>query len=97
MKKRLSILVLFLGIYSFYAQENVTPAYVGHNFSLEGALAALKDASTIEEFENLINFFTSNLVLAGNVPRYRLLISDNAHAFIFGKHQGADSIINCLQ
>lgn len=55
MKKRLSILVLFLGIYSFYAQENVTPAYVGDNFSLEGALAALKDASTIEEFEKLIN------------------------------------------
>ncbi|WP_136667115.1 hypothetical protein [Flavobacterium sp. H122] len=55
MKKYLASLFVILGMTGSYAQENDTPEYSGESFSLEGALAMLKKASTIEEFEELIN------------------------------------------
>lgn len=89
MKKRLFILVLFLGIFSLYAQQSVTPANIGDNFSLEGTLSILKEAKTIEEFEKLINQEESgvnNLDLNndGNVDYIQVedLVEDKIHILI---------------
>jgi len=38
-----------------FGQSNDLPEYTGEHFSLEGALAAFKKASSLEEFEKLIN------------------------------------------
>lgn len=55
MKTYLTTLFLVLGMTTLLGQEKDNPGFAGENFSLEGALAMLKKANTIEEFEQLIN------------------------------------------
>jgi hypothetical protein len=49
-----TVLIVF-GMSISLGQEKDAPEFAGENFSLEGALTMLKKASTIEEFEQLIN------------------------------------------
>jgi len=55
MKNYFTTALIVFGMSISFGQEKDAPEFVGENFSLEGALTMLKKASTIEEFEQLIN------------------------------------------
>lgn len=59
-----AFLFLFFGITAAIAQSNDKsdlPEYTGDNFSLEGALALFKQASSLEDFEKLLNEEKNNV------------------------------------
>jgi hypothetical protein len=61
MKNTLSILVLLLGLGTVWCQESNQTPFLGENFSLEGALAMLKKANSLKQFERLINDRKNNV------------------------------------
>lgn len=61
MKKSIATLVLLLAMTPAFCQENDAPENPGESFSLEGALAMFKKATTLEEFEQFINQEDNNV------------------------------------
>ena len=61
MKKSLSLLLVVLGITTAFSQEDNRPVNTGDDFSLEGALVLFKKATTLEEFEKLLNEENNNV------------------------------------
>ncbi len=61
MKTILSFLIVGLFSTSTFAQSEAELQNTGDNFSLEGALALLKKASSIEDFETLLNTESTNV------------------------------------
>lgn len=62
MKNLLSpFLLIVLGITLGFSQESEQPENTGDNFSLEGALAAFKNAQSLEDFEKAINEENNNV------------------------------------
>ena len=64
MKKIIFYLLLLSSITTSFSQEvepTDLPEFTGDNFSLEGALALFKQASSLEEFEKLINEEQNNV------------------------------------
>lgn len=61
MKKSIAILFLLLGMTPAFSQENDASENPGDSFSLEGALAMFKKATTLEEFEQFINQEDNNV------------------------------------
>jgi len=55
MKQLIICFLLSFFINNVIAQETVLPENTGDNFSLEGALALFKKASSLEEFEKMLN------------------------------------------
>ena len=61
MQTLLYTLIFILISTTGFGQSNDRPEYTGEHFSLEGALNAFKKASSLEEFEKLINDENSNV------------------------------------
>jgi len=61
MKNTLLLLTLVLGMSAAFAQEDTRPVNTGDNFSLEGALAMFKNATSLEAFEKLLNEESNNV------------------------------------
>ena len=61
MKTILSLLIVGLFSTSTFAQSAAEIQNTGDNFSLEGALALLKKATSIEDFETLLNTEGNNV------------------------------------
>ena len=61
MKTILSLLIVGLFSTSTFAQSPAEIQNTGDNFSLEGALALLKKATSIEDFETLLNTESNNV------------------------------------
>jgi hypothetical protein len=55
MKKYFAALLVVMGTTAASSQNNDGPEFSGENFSLEGAIALLKKANTLEQFEEAIN------------------------------------------
>jgi hypothetical protein len=61
MRKLITMLFVVLGMTTGFSQENNPPEFTGDNFSLEGALALFKKASSLEEFEKMLNQEDNNV------------------------------------
>lgn len=61
MKNTLSFLILLLGLGTAWSQESAQTEYIGENFSLEGALAMLRKANSLKQFERVINDRKNNV------------------------------------
>ncbi len=61
MKKTLALLFIIFGLTTARCQEEIHKEYLGDNFSLEGTLTAFKKATSLEQFERLLNNRNSNI------------------------------------
>ncbi|MES2543726.1 MAG: hypothetical protein V4548_02490 [Bacteroidota bacterium] len=61
MKNRILILLVFLGTTTVFGQQENKAQYTGDNFSLEGALALFEKATSLEEFEKMLNEENNNV------------------------------------
>jgi hypothetical protein len=61
MRKILSLLFIIFGLTASWCQEQMHTEYLGDNFSLEGALTVFKKATSLEQFERLLNNRNSNV------------------------------------